>query len=290
MKDTVDTAAAATCRYYAEDDFTHNDWILIARKTDPWMFTAQLCWVMATMLAGMSTLGTFYRVCCGFDYSKNDHPISNGSHGRRRQLPCCVASGWLLASGLQAASCLAATGICGGFDFWECPWLQGAHASAGAAWFYLLCWLLSMCGYQSAIPPTGSTSTIQTVNHHHHHHHYHRHNSTTSLARCAEDEEEKQEIDAGSKMTAEELLGTAADPVVIHRAVGQKALSILEFTMAQRMDTEEEDSAINSIMEGDLETATIQDSEQVEEDHHHGAEVPLSLATPQENDFAGGCI
>jgi hypothetical protein len=190
-----------------------------------------------------------------------------------------VACGWLLASGLQAASCLAATEICGGFDFWECPWLQGAHASAGAAWFYVLCWLLSMCGYQH----TMSSSSLQQINHHHHHY-YHHNNNSTSLSRSNKEEEEKHEIDmtvvTEYKVTAEELLGT--DDPIIHRAVGQKAQAIREFAMARGgIDTDDDDddrSATNSRMEEDLETATAIHSESIQW---------IATLTPMGNNVSG---
>lgn len=248
-----------SCQLYADDNNNkNNDWLLlISRKTDPWMFTAQLCWVIATVLAVLSTLATIPPACCSFGFcscfSRYFCCCCKATNGRAS---CCAACGWLLASGLQAASCLAATALCGGYDFWECPWLQGAHASAGAAWFYLLCWLLTVCGYRFVETTNKKNEDHRhhhrrrvTINNHHYHHHHGRqeddHDLDLELAAAApaavvnDSKDDESNNTKDHKMSAEELLGTN-DPI-IHRAVGQRAETIREFAVAQPMEDDDDD-------------------------------------------------
>ena len=193
--------------------------VLIARETDPWMFTAQLCFILATVLACVALIDLCSYLLC--------RPLA------LEVVPYCTSKGWLLASGLQAASCMAATALCGGYSFWSCPWLQGAHASAGAAWFYLLCWLLSICGSRLI----NSTGNQQTVHHHYHHHHYHPPRSVVRKYGRADAGLTPHDFLEGGmdyRMTTGELLG-ANDPVIL-RALGQKADTIREFAVSQQME------------------------------------------------------
>ena len=184
------------------------------------MLTAQLCFILATVLACVALIDLCFYLLC--------RPLELDI------VPYRTSKGWLLASGLQAASCVAATPLCGGYGFWSCPWLRGAHASAGAAWLYLLCWLLSICGSR-LINDTGNP---QTVHHHYHHHHYHPPLSMVRKFGTAADAGlGPQDILEGGmdcRMTAEELLGTN-DPVIL-RAVGQNADTIREFAISQQME------------------------------------------------------
>ena len=230
--------APFSCRSYSK--VGGHVWLLIPRSTDHWMFTAQLSWLIATVLAALSTASILCR-CCSCFYRCWPCRCCRQPPEVQGKVSCVTACGWLFASGLQAASCLAATALCGGNDFWECPWLQGALASAGSAWFYLLCWLLSMCGYRLI----HSRHSLVAINHRLRD----RRRRRRRLEPDVEDEKQEDADDveaptAGSrqqyKMTAEELLGTN-DPV-IHRAVGQKAFAIREFAIALPMEDDDEES------------------------------------------------
>lgn len=245
--------SVSSCQLYSDQG---DDWLLISRSTDHWMFTAQLCWVVATALAALSTVAILCRcfaclrrccLCC----CSSCRCASSVDEPPGKKVSCCTSCGFLLASGLQAASCLASTALCGGYDFWECPWLQGAHASAGAAWFYLLCWLLCVCAYRLVLDPR--SSALVTVNHYHHYHHrhqnHHRHRHPEEEKKQEEDEDleaaalERQKQQRREKMSAEELLGT--DDPVIHRAVGQKAVAIREFAVAQPMMEDDDEDEVD---------------------------------------------
>lgn len=220
--------------------------LLVSRDTDPWMFTAQLCWLLATLLACIASLSTATLLC---------RPLALRS-------PCCTKSGWLLASGLQASSCVAASSLCGGYDFWSCPWLQGAHASAAAGWFYLLCWLLSLCGYRW--PSAQDLVPIAQQQYHGHNKIPDCHSSQDDERRAgrsivSEHDVEAQQDDDSSETppeTAEELLGTN-DPV-IHQAVRDKAAAVREFAVRISMeDYDDEEDMEDAALYGAVESSSI---------------------------------
>jgi len=186
----ITTTDGHQCHRYWESGRTYS--LLIHRDTDPWMFTAQLCFLLGISIALTSLLDTMIFLLGPFSpsplssspWTDHHHDIPRYRCRRKRS-----TAGWLLASGFQASSCIAATPLCGGglggtegggegggwyYDMWSCPWLRGAYASGGAAWLYLLCWFLSLCGHRLIdyiYPEDGRT----TVNHHHHHHYFHHH-------------------------------------------------------------------------------------------------------------------
>eukprot|EP00934_Nitzschia_sp_Nitz4_P006059 Nitzschia sp. Nitz4//scaffold373_size14178//2050//3151//NITZ4_008952-RA/size14178-augustus-gene-0.29-mRNA-1//-1//CDS//3329549601//6049//frame0 len=203
--------------------------IFVSRQDDPWVLTAQLCLLFSAVIASLSILS----FCMD-----------------RRFLAAC---GWLLATGLQTATTLASTSMCSTSNFWACPWLQGAHANTGAAICFLFCWVLTLLGSirQAATFMEGTVMEGGTVSHpsdlvegegistshEHHHHYYHREgednlpvdNSEEGDASSTEQkyQDELDIVEAGRKVTAEELLGTS-DPI-IHRAIGMQADVIREF-------------------------------------------------------------
>lgn len=180
--DAATASSGGTCQAYSNHHFTvhgSSGKNGIFRKDDAWIFSAQICVLLSMILALLSIVVA--AMAAGCDCGFGGCGITKSRHR------CLVASTWLLATGLQAASSLAATSMCPSNDFWECPWLQGAHANASAAILFLVCWLLSMCGSMTVTTTMTTMTTMKNEkdkshyhyyqNHHHHHHHHHQNDS-----------------------------------------------------------------------------------------------------------------